>query len=517
MSGIGAQSSTLVGKLLRDRSLAISLIFWIACYSAALRHVMWRDEWQPLVTARDTAGYAEFLQGIEWWGMNGFFSFCWLIQQAGLGLWFFKLVLVTIAAIGIYAFCRWSPFSIAQNALFAFGYFPFYEYGTMLRNYGIILTTSIIAAAIISSPAMNPLAFGLCLAVMPQTNAFGLAFCLVFGPTYLYELHRRGRFTRAFFTQPPTIAALFLAAAGMVYAGIPIAQAVFTAPDWTAAAGTGGNVRTDSHFNRLLESLVFPVRGWLPIPLFGTWNSHLLDPWPWAQLLAGAGICVTALVILSRSRTGLLFFGLGLASLGALFSHAPWTAMRYHGHFFVVLVLGVWLAERLAPSASDDGAGAMAWLRHYRKPLFTGFLTVHAVIGVMFVLQEQVVPFSGSLQAARIIRENEPADVLVIGDVDAWMTPLSGYLGRPIYIASRRELGSYVKIDPQRRWMPLSSDELSAVIQERLAAERRDVVLVTNYPLQMPAEFGKPLGVVDRSITDERYFIFRIRYRRPEN
>lgn len=508
---------TPVSGILRNQSLAIATVFWVSCYSTALRHVMWRDEWQPLVTARDTANYAEFLQGIEWWGMNGFFSFCWLIQQAGLGLWFFKLVLVTIIAIGVYAFCRWSPFSIAQNALFAFGYFPFYEYGSILRNYGIILTTSIIATAIISSSAMNPLAFGLCLAAMPQTNAFGLAFCLVFGPTYLYELHRRGRFTRAFFAQPSTIAGLIVAAVGMVYAGIPIAQAVFTAPDWVAAAGTGGNVRTDSHFNRLLESLVFPARGWLPIPLFGTWNSHFLDPWPWAQLFVGAGIFVATFVIVSRSPTGLLFFGLGLASLGALFSHVPWTAMRYHGHFYVVLVLAIWLTERLAPTACEGQTGAAGWLRRKWQPMLTGLLVVHAVVGLMFVMQEQAVPFSGSREAARIIHENEPSDVLVIGDVDAWMTSLSGYLGRPVYIASRRDLGSYVMVDRARRWTPLGADELAAVVQERLAAERRDVVLVTNYPLQMPEEFGKPLGVVDRSITDERYFIFRIRYRRPEN
>lgn len=503
--------------ILRDKSLATAFVFWVTCYSAALRHAMWRDEWQPLVTARDTASYAEFCKGIEWWGMNGFFSFCWLIQQAGLDLWFFKLVLVSIAAVGVYVFCRWSPFSATQNALFAFGYFPLYEYGTILRNYGIILTTSIIATAIISSSAMNPLAFGLCLAVMPQTNAFGLAFCLVFGPTYLYELHRRGRFTLAFFMQPTTVAGLVLAVIGIAYAGIPIAQGVFAAPEWLAAVGTGGNVRADSNFNRLLESSVFPARGWLPIPLFGAWNSHFLDPWPWAQRLAGAGICLGAFSVAARSGTAVVFLSLGLASLAALFSHVPWTAMRYHGHFFVILVLALWLADRLAESTSERLAGPVGWLRRRWKPLFTGLLVMHAVVGAMFMLQEQVVPFSGSREAARIIRENESADVLVIGDVDAWMTSLSGFLGRPIFIASRRELGSFVKFDQERRWSPLPPDELSAVVQERLAEERRDVVLVTNYPLRVPRELGTQLGIVDRSITNEQYFVFRIRYRRPEN
>jgi len=494
----------------------VALGFFATCYWMSLRHVMWRDEWQPLVTARDTTTYVEFLRGIEWWGMTGFFSFCWLIQQAGLGLWFFKLALVSIAAIGIYMFSRWSPFPLALNALFAFGYFPLYEYGSILRNYGIILTTSILATSIITSPRMHPLAFGICLAAMPQTNAFGLAFCLVFGPTYVYELHRRGRLTRSFLAAPATIAGIVIALAGIAAAGIPIAETVFAAPDWVADVTTGGNRRTDPHFNRFRESLVFPVRGWLPIPLFGSWNSHFLDPLPTAQITLGAGIALATLAWVARSRTALMFFGLGMAWLAVLFSHTPWNAMRYHGHYFVILVLALWMVERLSPAPSVPTQGARRMFLLCQRPFLAGLLVVHAVVGVIFTMQEYVVPFSGSREAARIIRDNEAPDVLVIGDVDAWMVPLSGCLGRPVYIASRREFGSFVKLDAKRRWSPLPADELAAVIQERLAAERRDVVLVTNYPIRMPEEFGKVIGMVDRSITDERYFVFRIRYRRPE-
>lgn len=500
-------------------SLALSLVFWALCYAAALRHAMWRDEWQPLVAARDTESYSAFLKGLQWLGMEGFCSFCWLIQQAGLGIWFFKGVLVSIAALGIWEFTRRAPFSIPQKILFAFGYFPLYEYGTILRNYGIILTTSIFATSIIASQAMNPLVFGVCLAAMPHTNAFGVVMCPAFGLAYLYELYRRGQLTAPFFRRPATVAGLAIAIVGYLLAAIPTAITAFAAPEWAKAAGTGGSARIDSHFNRFMDSLFFPARGFLPIPLFGTWNSHFLDPWPWAQLLVGAVMLAAALIIISRNRTAMVLFGFGLMGLWTLFSVSPWTAMRYHGHFFVLLILALWLAERPGQTsrADDTVAGAVGWLRRQSMPLLTALLVVHAVVGATFTLQEQLVPFSGSREAANIICENEPADVLVIGDIDAWMTSLSGCLGRPIYIASRREFGSFVKIDPIRRWAPLEPDELAAVIQERLAAEQRDVVLVTNYPVSMPADFGMPLGVVDRSITDERYFIFRIRYRRPTN
>jgi hypothetical protein len=136
---------------------------------------------------------------------------------------------------------------------------------------------------------------------------------------------------------------------------------------------------------------------------------------------------------------------------------------------------------------------------------------VHAVVGFMFTVQEQLIPFSGARDAARLIKANEPPDVLVIGDPDYAMISLAGYLDRPVYIASRQEPGAFTRVDKKRRAAPLSSQELSAVVSGRLAAERRDVVLVTSYEVLMPAEMGMLLGAT-RGITDERYYVYRMRY-----
>ena len=497
-------------------SLVVTLGFWMLCYAVALNHAMWRDEWQPLVAARDTQGYAEFLEANQWMGMAGFFSFCWLVMQSGLGIWFFKLVLVTIAAVGIWVFCLHAPFSRMQKVFFAFGYFPFYEYGAIMRNYGIIFTTSVIGITILASPKMNPVAFGVCLAAMAQTHTFGVMLSLVFGATFLYELHRRRALTCSYFARPASVTGLGIAMISIVVAATPLVRAVFTEPEWVFAALTGGVVRTDSYFNRFFESLSYPARGWLPVPLFGAWNSHLLDLWPWSQVVVGLLILGAVVPILAGSSTATIFFTLGLAALGALFTQFPVTNMRHHGHYFVMLVLAFWLRESIgSQDARDVGRrGVLKGICRMRSPLLTGLLIVHAVVGMIFTLQEQVVPFSGSREAAQIIRDSEPPDVLVIADIDAWAMPVSGFLGRPVYVASRREFGSFVKIDPMRRWLPLRPDELAQIIEERLAVEQRDVVLVTNYPISVPADLGSPIGVVDRSITDERYFIFRIRYRR---
>jgi hypothetical protein len=61
--------------------------------------------------------------------------------------------------------------------------------------------------------------------------------------------------------------------------------------------------------------------------------------------------------------------------------------------------------------------------------------------------------------------------------------------------------------------MPLSPQELSAVVSDCLAKEKRDIVLVTSYPVTIPPEIGVTVGTT-RGMTDEHYFIYRIRNRR---
>jgi hypothetical protein len=494
-------------------ALAVTAAFTAVNLWTVFRHVMWRDEWQPLVWTRYTANWSEFYEAIRYMMCVGFWSFCWLIEQLGLGDGFFKLVHVLITAAGMYILCRYAPFTKLQKVLFVFGYYPLYEYGTILRNYSSVMTLCIACTALLASRVLRPLAFGATAAVLTQASTFGIFWTFVLGTTYLFELRRRGALCLAFFTQPRVLAGVALALASLAFAA-----AFIVLPDWALEAMLGRPPRADSRWVRLWESLPFAARGWIPVPLFGMRDTQFLDPWPWLLILLGLGMAGVIVATLSKSPTGLVLFGLGSLMFGAFFCNSPWPAMRYQGNWFLLLILSSWVAESLGSEGwSLFGENrVVSWLREHRSPMLTGLLVVHVMVAALFIAQEQVVPFSGSLEAVNLIRQNEPPDVLVIGDPDYPMESIAGYLGRPVYIASRRELGAFVKIERGRRGAPLSPAELSEVIAERLAAEKRDVVLVTSYPVQVPPEVGTLLGQT-RSITDEQFFVFRIRYRRPQS
>ena len=132
----------------------------------------------------------------------------------------------------------------------------------------------------------------------------------------------------------------------------------------------------------------------------------------------------------------------------------------------------------------------------------------------MAVVHEQIIPFSGSREAAEIIRKNAPPNIPVIGDIDYAVEPVAGYLDRPIFVACRGEYTRYLKLDKKRLNGALPREALAKAIQDLMAAEKSDVVLIVNYPLSLSGDGIEELGVVTRSIVpDEKYLIFRIKYR----
>lgn len=492
----------------------VTLVFASILACAALLHVMWRDEWIPLTIARHTASYSDFFAEIRYLGRNGFFSFVWLLNRVG-GIALFKATLIAISAAGVFLFVMYSPFRRSHKALFAFGYYPLYEYGTILRDYGALLTLSLAAVTVMGSRSPRPFVFGVVIAMLAQTNAFGFVLAATFGAALLADLWQRGLLQRHHLAAPGFLAGGAVAVASLAFAGSGFSQT----PEITRAV-LGGALRTDSHWIRLAESVPFPFRAWFPVPAFGLWNSQLLDPWPIVQIVATALVAVWLALALRRSFTALFLFVFGMLAMMAILCHLPWTALRYHGPYFILAVAGLWLAERDAgggnerPSRAILDGRAMGLITSpaARRAFLTAMLAVHAIVGITFVMQERLVPFSGSWAAAKLIRDREPPDVLVLVDPDYAAISLAGCLGREVYIAGRDEPGAFTKVDTRRRLERLSAEELSAVVERKLQQERRDVVLVTNYEVLMPQELGTLLGVT-QAVTDERYYVFRMRYR----
>lgn len=489
-------------------AVGLAALFCVTNLAAVLSHVMWRDEWAALQYARWVPSLGELFKAIAHQGhAAGWYVVSWAITQFGFYPTLTKIGHVLISTTTVFLIARHSPFTRGQKFMLAFSYYVFFEYGTIVRDYAMMLLLIVIACILVSSRVRRPIEFGCTLAVLFQTNSYGALQGLALGGAFLFDIWRDRKHAVGTFPWASYIAGGVIASAGLVGSYALAAPP----PDWWGSV-LGVPLPTEPYLQRLYMSLAFPWRGCVPIPLFGTWNSNFLDPWPWLQILLGLLMVAFVVISLHRSPTALVFFGLGLLAVGGWQCHLPWVALRYNGSYFLVLMVAMWLVGTTAPASPIyRPAGVTRRLLGFRSPFFTALLFTHVIAAGMLVAEEHAVPFSGGREAARLIREKAPG-LPLIGDPDYAVFPVAGELDTKIYIASRREYNGYLVFDRKRRPAPLSADELSERIEEFMRSEKRDVILVVNYHLQVPPDVGELLGTVN-AMTDEKYLVFRLHYR----
>jgi hypothetical protein len=116
----------------------LTAAFFLLGLLVLLRHEMWQDEWQAWLLARESSSLADLFQNIRYeghpclWYLALFVISRFTTDPLGM-----QLLHLMIATGTVYIFLKYSPFTRLQKILFIFGYFPFYEYCAISRNYGL--------------------------------------------------------------------------------------------------------------------------------------------------------------------------------------------------------------------------------------------------------------------------------------------------------------------------------------------------------------------------------------------
>lgn len=503
-----------------SRLRASALFVWslVAAFFAlnllsVLNHAMWRDEWHVWEMGRFTNTLSEMFEQVLSNGRPlGWYVLAWFICKAGfypLGLKFFH---VLVSTLGILLLARFAPLTRLQKVMLAFSYYPFYEYGTILRDYAFETLAAFTVCAVLTSRKRRPIAFGLAVFFLTQTTAQGVMIAGVFGAIYLFDLWWR----------PPTDprqgwnARLALGVL-IAFVGVGLAYAAMRPTPGKDYTVFGIFPRTDSMLYWAIDSIRYIFRGYVPVPPRGGWGGNFLDPMPIVQAAAGLALVFIVARWMLLTVVGRAFYLLGTGVLAGLFFYLPQLgATRYHGQYFVVLILALWI-DRAQAAAIDEAAAPgreappAPRRRRVANALVVAALAIHLLAAGIAVAVERMIPFSGARQAAAIIRSNAPPDVPIIGDCDYAVASVAGELDRPIYIACRRDYSTFVKCDNKRLQVPMDPNDLKRVVDEFRAQQKRDVVLVVSYPLKIEGPGVWFLGATP-AITDERFMIYMLRH-----
>ncbi len=477
---------------------AVTLAFAVAGGLGMLRHEMWRDELQAWLLAAGSGTLPELFHNMRYEGHPALWHLLlFAVSRITDALWAMQVLHLVIAAAAVFVFARNAPFSRRGRALFAFGYFPLFEYGVISRSYSLGLLL-VLAFASLAPRRMNPeargyLPLGIILALLANANAYGWLLAAALAGALVVEALTRaearlGRMTEA------------LLALGIWTVGAALGAFQMVPPaDGGFAARSSWSLVWD--LQKLLLTFSSVAQAYLPLPNVGSdaaWNSFLLWRVP-VQVSMLLGVAAIAGLVW-RLRTSRLALAAYLGGTLVLLSftyvfYFGW--LRHHGHHFVLALACLWLARR------DEKLDIPR-----RDRLLVPWLAAHMIAGLTLWGLDLMLPFSNARAVARLLAD---VQLPVAVSPDYLATPVSGYLGRPVYRLDTLQPMTFVLWN-QERDRPFDPQRLCVQLGRLAATDPRGAIWVTAFrpppcPLQMDvvASFGQSLEL------EERFIIFRVR------
>jgi hypothetical protein len=485
-----------------------------------LRHEMWQDEWQAWLIARESLSLSELFRNLRYEGHPGLWHLgLYLVSRVTPNPLGMQLLHLLVATASVYVFLRYSPFTRLQRILFILGYFPFYEYSVISRNYGLgVLGLFLYCAVFCRTQPRNYLLLGLVLFFLCQTNVYGLMLAMVLGVILLWAAFRDGA------------AGTWRAGAASVLVllgiGLSVLQLV-PPPDSGFAVGW----KLDLDLPHLAQTLAAIWKSYVPLPApdYHFWGTNFVSDPRWQALLS---LILLAFGLLLFLRRPLPLFLYAVGTLGILvFTYVKYPgSLRHHGHLYLLFIASLWLslefpltriAERASvPANLGSGHGGPLhyfsrllktladFCRAHRDQALTVLLGAHLLAGVWAASLDLLYPFSAGQEAARYIQQHRLDRLPIVGHADDAASSVAGYLGCRLYYPASRGLGSFVVWNRERK-TELKTGELLAQARELSRRSRQDALLLLNYELP-PGEFPViPIKKFTRSLVPaENYYLY---------
>jgi hypothetical protein len=460
-----------------------------------LLHELWRDEAWLWLVVTESRSLADLFSPLGRSGQGYLFPvLCFLARQVSTSPRAMQLLHLLLAGAATFVFVRWAPFGRRERVLFAFGYFPFYEYAVISRHYavGALLVWLACAAARSQRPALLGAALGL----LCQTTVYGYILALALACGWLLDRRLRRREV-APLPRSEAAGGIALALAGAV-AGlvqlIPLTGTSF-APGWRFVWD-----RTYA-----AQVMMMPWRGFVPLPRLELhfWNSNVLDPWPKTQAVAGLLTLALAAALLWRRKVALATFAVGGAGLLAFGYIKLVGELRHHGHWWLLFAAALWLGG--IQGFQDDR-------RSWRARTLLVLLIIHCGAGAFASWMDLRHPFSNGAATAELIRSEGLDRHPLLGHREPPAATVALALGRPLYSPSRRVFATYPDWGPEQR--ELSPQEVRCAARELARREAGDIVLVMNWelpPWEELAAAGSRLGAI---VGSEDYHLYWLRHGR---
>ena len=446
-------------------------LFLLASIFGVLHHELWLDEAHHWLLARDSDSLIDLIKQTRNEGHPVLWNMIlYGISRITTNPLMMQLVHVLITSLAVFVFLKKAPLSLWLKVFFIFGYYMFFEYTLLSRNYGIGLLFLFLACSYYSYRHQKPFVYFGLLTLACNTHAMiAVVSC---GMVFLWGLE--------WFKEKYKLTRKQGIGLGIFFLGLALAAMQVIPPS--------GNIVFESAdkfpiTERLAKSVIAFFKGILQFPDFSSihfWNTNFLVNQ--SKVLAGVlslGSLIIPYILFYKNRRILAFIYCSIFMLMAAVFVTQFSFARHQGVFMIILVIGLWLSKyHVENPLVVIRKIPIAWLEKTRKHILLSILILQCLSGIGAYAKDIASPFT---QAKRTIHflEQQDLDQKFIASRSCDGTPLSAYLQRPIYFTSFNSYQSYCIWGDSRIRSNTDLNHTLSVLERNLQKQEENVIFIS--------------------------------------
>lgn len=481
---------------MKRSSIIASLLFLMLGIIGALRHEIWRDEAQAWMIARASQSLGELWLNLSQEGHPPLWHlFLWLMQSAHLPILSMQIFQVLVGTIGVVILFEKSPFGLLEKVLICFGYFYFYEWSLLSRNYlaaNVLLIFAFSHRESWKNDSENAAMFYVPLAVSSLFNVFNLMLAFACGVIVL------GRTLRE--KQKPWLFGTGLLIFCGAFSAYSIARGNFGPNPTSPISLNFFSLETVAKLkDMIINVFAIPEAGWWGVYSLSS-EIRLIGPF-----ITGALILSLFVLFVRYKRAG-LFLLVSWLTVSWILVGVRSGGYRHSAYLWFSIILALWM---VLDEARIQKVHTKNWIFLIPRILCGCCLFLQFLAGGSAYSRDFRREFSSAKRAAQVIEIHASQlglRTFKLASYPDWTgTPVAAYLDMQIFNPFNKKEVFFVEWGNRKE----ESDSKSMQNIETFRLEQKlPLYFVTIHHFQPPSHYIKIGDAQEGIIGDERYFIY---------
>lgn len=453
-----------------------TLLFFVLSLWGIINHELWLDEAHHYLIARDSTSFKNLITNTRYEGH----PILWNLILYGLTrittnpIWM-QVLHISIMTFSVGIFFKKAPFPLIFKLLFVFGYFMFYEYNIISRNYSLGILFVFLTCSFYQERNSQFATIAFLLGLACHSHAI---FLLLASTIMAMIVLERLQIERLNLSRKTGIGICIFS----ILLSLSVLQII--PPSDTLFFEQKTNI---SFLQKIAKSSTPFFKSIFLVPdvtQHSFWNTNMLVTY--SKTLAGVLAMISLIIpyfLFYKNKKLLCFLYFGIVITGLFFFITNLNAARYYGILYLFLITALWFDVQ--SGVGNFAAHFTNVSRQYKKPrtiLIYTILGLHFVFGIYAFSMDIAHPFTTAKQTAQYLKNNNYVEK-TIATKACHGTALSAYIETSVFFTKTNSYASFCTFNNPVIKQEQDTDALLQAIAALITSKNASIIFVTHEPL----------------------------------